>query len=698
MAKLIHSATLANFQRLFPDWENSTSSIYKSVVFTDDGYISTHGKAFRVPLAGDTTQGLTAFTRDGLTTTITVTGVTKSITLPSITTSTSDILSITAPTGTGDFTINHGNKLTAAGSFNSSISNYVLTPKGASYDIYGHIKSVTTGTATHLDYVARTADTATTANTPLFFGNSTTGVVNYNTNIYAVPSTGSIGAVTIYENGSSLANKYAGKGAFDTHTTTTATASVLGHVKLIDTYNSANDVTKGLAATPKAVQTAYNNAKAYADGLLAANDAMVFKGTIGNSASGATVTALPTSKYSAGWTYRVVTADNYAGQACEIGDLIIAVKDGPASGTSVVNADWTVAQTNIDGAVTASSTLTANTLILGGGNRTITSLANGSTGQILQFNGTAPAWVTANFAREIKVNGTQALAANTSTALNLANGNNISITNSNGTVTIAATGLVKPADLKSLTFANGGTSLGTYNTTAAATLNVSGCLTMAGSSGTYTISHNTSGVTALTTAAVKKLTYDSYGHITGSADPSSLIIKIKSGTVEDTSLYTYNGNSAKTLDIKQGSNITLTAAAGALTIAAIDTLYKLIVGGSKATTNAATTNGNTYLRLLTTGNTASGSFKIAGGGSTTVASDASGNITISSTNTWRPVYAWKLSELAGDNDTIDEVLANTTGTNPLRFGSSFAYDSTTNNELELVWLEIDSSGNKTYAI
>ena len=102
--------------------------------------------------------------------------------------------------------------------------------------------------------------------------------------------------------------------------------------------------------------------------------------------------------------------------------------------------------------------------------------------------------------------------------------------------------------------------------------------------------------------------------------------------------------------------------------------------------------------MFPTGNTASGSFKIAGGGSTTVASDASGNITISSTNTWRPVYAWKLSELTGKDDTIDEVLANTTGTNPLRFGSSFAYDSTTNNELELVWLEIDSSGNKTYAI
>ena len=75
----------------------------------------------------------------------------------------------------------------------------------------------------------------------------------------------------------------------------------------------------------------------------AANDAMVFKGTIG--ASPATVSSLPNSGYRAGWTYRVVTSGIYAGQYCEPGDLIIAVGFTPA------NSDWTVVQNNVDGAV-----------------------------------------------------------------------------------------------------------------------------------------------------------------------------------------------------------------------------------------------------------------------------------------------------------------------------------------------------------
>src|SRR5699024_4996486 len=92
-------------------------------------------------------------------------------------------------------------------------------------------------------------------------------------------------------------------------------------------------------------------AKDYADSVIGANDAMVFKGTLG---TGGTVTALP-STYSTGWTYRVITAGTYAGQKCEVGDLIIAIDDASGSGT---NADWTVAQTNIDGAVTHNSALT----------------------------------------------------------------------------------------------------------------------------------------------------------------------------------------------------------------------------------------------------------------------------------------------------------------------------------------------------
>ena len=58
----------------------------------------------------------------------------------------------------------------------------------------------------------------------------------------------------------------------------------------------------------------------------------------------------------------------------------------------------------------------------------------------------------------------------------------------------------------------------------------------------------------------------------------------------------------------------------------------LYAGTSSGTANASTTNGNTYL-ILTDDSTARNRVKIAGSGATSVTSDASGNITISSTNT-----------------------------------------------------------------
>lgn len=80
----------------------------------------------------------------------------------------------------------------------------------------------------------------------------------------------------------------------------------------------------------------------------AINDAMVFKGVIGGNQI---ITSLPTRGYSAGWTYRVAEAGTYAGEYCEVGDLIIAINDGPASGSSVINTDWGKVEHNIDGAV-----------------------------------------------------------------------------------------------------------------------------------------------------------------------------------------------------------------------------------------------------------------------------------------------------------------------------------------------------------
>ena len=88
---------------------------------------------------------------------------------------------------------------------------------------------------------------------------------------------------------------------------------------------------------------------------LAAADALVFKGTLG---TGGTVTALPAT-HKIGWTYKVVTAGTYVGAKCEIGDMVICLADGNAAN----NADWTVVQSNLDGAVTSASTTSLSGMV-----------------------------------------------------------------------------------------------------------------------------------------------------------------------------------------------------------------------------------------------------------------------------------------------------------------------------------------------
>ena len=94
---------------------------------------------------------------------------------------------------------------------------------------------------------------------------------------------------------------------------------------------------------------------------IAASDAMIFKGTLG---TGGSISALP-STYLTGWTYRVVTDGTYAGQPCETGDLIVALTDRKGSGN--LDSDWTVCQTNIDGAVIQTRKINAGSGLTGGG-------------------------------------------------------------------------------------------------------------------------------------------------------------------------------------------------------------------------------------------------------------------------------------------------------------------------------------------
>jgi hypothetical protein len=89
--------------------------------------------------------------------------------------------------------------------------------------------------------------------------------------------------------------------------------------------------------------------KTYADGILAAADAMIFKGTVGSGGTHEIAAFNSLATYNAGWTYRIITAGTVKGVVCEVGDMIIAMVDRAGSGN--LDADWTVVQTNLDGAV-----------------------------------------------------------------------------------------------------------------------------------------------------------------------------------------------------------------------------------------------------------------------------------------------------------------------------------------------------------
>lgn len=118
-----------------------------------------------------------------------------------------------------------------------------------------------------------------------------------------------------------------------------------------------------LASSSTAIPTAAAVVAAIDNKITAAN-AMIYKGTLGTDG---TVTKVPANGYKVGWTYKVITAGTYAGIKCEVGDMLIAINNGPVSGTTVVNADWTVVQANIDGAVTGPASATAGHIAVFGG-------------------------------------------------------------------------------------------------------------------------------------------------------------------------------------------------------------------------------------------------------------------------------------------------------------------------------------------
>lgn len=145
---------------------------------------------------------------------------------------------------------------------------------------------------------------------------------------------------------------------------------------------SVSPTLTGVPLAPTA-SAATNNTQiattAYADAavaaIIAAADAMVFKGVIDCSAN---------PNYPAadrGWTYRVSVAGKIGGASgvnVEVGDLLICLTDGTASGNQVtVGTSWTVVQNNLDGAVIGPSSAVDNRI----------AAFDGTTGKLIKDGG-----------------------------------------------------------------------------------------------------------------------------------------------------------------------------------------------------------------------------------------------------------------------------------------------------------------------
>lgn len=230
--------------------------------------------------------------------------------------------------------------------------------------------------------------------------------------------------------------------------------------------------------------------------------------------------------------------------------------------------------------------------------------------------------------------------ANTGDITGVTAGNGLTGGGSSGSVTLnvgAGEGISVTADAVALATVSGLTA-GTYGPSAAVT----------GSNGA--------------TMNVPEITVDAYGRVTkvtnrvytaknntytSLKNPNSLIVQ-----GNGTQSFTYDGSTAKTLNIKAGTNVSVSSdTSGNITIAATDTdthyTTGLKVGAtSTATTNAAATNGNVYLNVLDN-TTVRDSHKIVGAGATTVTSDTNGVITINSTDTKYTLPTASSSTLGG---------------------------------------------------
>ena len=422
MAKFIHAASLAGFKKAYTGWASDTSNVYTSIALTDDGYLVTHGKTF-----------ITANSDNNFPYPITLGGASGSLTVTIKGSSGSIQLSGLGLTAGGTnganptLTLDHTKTLSAATSVGNN--GTIIKIPTISSDIYGHITSLSS-VDQHVDYVTQTATAVDSAYNLLFSSAAGTSGIYFSTTsskpITYNPSSGTLSTPALNVNGASIDSLIRGTKATDTQ---------FGVVKLIDTLDTEtktnnNGASTSIAASQLALYNAYKAAIDYADQKITA--AVSFKGTLG---TGGTITALPTTGYTIGDEYRVITAGTYAGNICEVGDMIIAIKSYVEN--AVAANDWAVIQNNLIGALqTNGSSIPTNGIVVGLNNGYVSNITVPSTtNSFLKWNDNAYTWDT-NIYRTLQINGIQQLSSSTSTTINVANGTNTTVSYDNGKIQI----------------------------------------------------------------------------------------------------------------------------------------------------------------------------------------------------------------------------------------------------------------------
>lgn len=676
MSKLIYSPTSTLIEGTYNKIKNTDQAVnpvYYSVAFTGDGYIYTHGKKFRLfNVVNDAVEGLLFQIQDGTAgfyidgASIGTGTVVQSVTGDSV---------VTATTTDGAVTIAHAEFLQQGAQYGSATQVPIITVNAT-----GHITAIQNSATIDISKVR--GETTSEAGQYYILGvtGDTLQHPLYNANLY-FDANGNIHASNMYIGNNALSTLFAAIG----HTSVYATDSTYGHVTLTDTPSNDYDADDHIAATPKAVMAGVTTANQYAQNLFAAQDAMIFVGTI---ESDGTITShnsavLPTAvddstnindvEYKVGWTFRFVENGTFNGEDVETGDMIIAVKD---KATLFDMDDWTVIQTNISGALTSASNL--NGLLYSNNSRVVNSLALAS--GILKYDGTTLSFVNPNTVwRDIQIDSTS-IGTNT---LNLIAGNAIGLTESNGSVTISvnSSNIIQSAAALSITQ---GQVTFQYKPTAAASLTIGDKLTLEqDQSDNYILKHATGTVF---TNKLGSITTDSYGHVTAISEvtslpnPNALTIKTNSTTALE-----YTGSEAKVLIFKNGGDISFTSSTDAdqnkVIEAAVTHKYREIKFQNSADnpTQLLGDNSNIALTLLAGTNVA-----ISNVGANNQNLPA-GTLMISAEDTWRNIQAYKFQSNILSRSSI--------GDGTLNFSNDFIFSD---NEIAIMWTEIDENGVITY--